>query len=86
MLCESKSKLNKVPNLCVKVGDCVISNRNSVNYLGCVLDNDLSGASMAMKTLGKVNVRTKLHARYVSFLGKQNLKLLASCLVQCHFE
>lgn len=46
----------------------------------------MSGASMAMKTSGKVKARTKLLARCVNFLDKQNLKLLASCLVQCHFE
>ncbi len=65
----------------IKVGDCLISNRASVNYLGCVLDNDLSGVSMAMKVLGKVNARTKFLARHVSFLDKQIIKLLASCLV-----
>ncbi len=39
-----------------------------------------------MKVLGKVNARTKFLARHVSFLGKQLLKLLASCLVSCHFD
>ncbi len=40
----------------VKVGDCLISNRTIINYLGCVLDNDLCG--MAMNVLGKVNAKT----------------------------
>ncbi len=59
---------------------------NYVNYLGCILDIDLSGESMAMKVLGKVNARTKFLARHVSFLDKQLMKLLASCLVSCHFD
>ncbi len=54
--------MNKVSTLSVKVGDCLISNRTSVNYLGCILDNDLSGVSMAMKVLGKVNDRNKCNA------------------------
>ncbi len=41
---------------------------------------------MAMKVLGKVNARTKFLARHVSFLDKQIMKLLALCLVPCHFE
>ncbi len=72
--------------LSVKVGDCLISNRTSVNYLGSILDNDLSGVSMAMKVLGKVNDRNKFIARHVSFLDEQIMKLLASCLVSCHFD
>ncbi len=48
ILFGSKKKLNKVSKLSVRVGDCLISNRTSVNYLGCILDNDLSGVSMVM--------------------------------------
>ncbi len=47
ILFGSKQNL-KVSKLSVRVGDCLISNRTSVNYLGCILDNDLSGVSMAM--------------------------------------
>ncbi len=86
ILFGSKQNLNKVSKLSVRVGDCLISNRTSVNSLGCILDNDLSGVSMAMKVLGKVNARTKFLARHVSFLDKQLMKLLASCLVSCHFD
>ncbi len=74
ILFGSKQNLNKVSKLSVGVGDCLISNRTSVNYLGCILDNDLSGVSMAMKVLGKVNARTKFLARHVSFLDKQLMK------------
>ncbi len=86
ILFGSKQNLNKVSKLSVRVGDCLISNRTSVNYLGCILDNDLSGVSMAMKVMGKVNARNKFLARHVSFLDKQLMKLLASCLVSCHFD
>ncbi len=39
-----------------------------------------------MKVLGKVNPRKKCLAIHVSFLHKQIIQLLASCLVSCHFE
>ncbi len=35
ILFGSKQNLNKVSKLSVRVGDCLISNRTSVNYLGC---------------------------------------------------
>ncbi len=66
ILFGSKNKVSKV-----EVGDCLISNITSVNYLGCVLDNDLSGVSMAMKVLGKVKARTKFLGRLVDFLNTQ---------------
>ncbi len=66
ILFRSKNKISKV-----EVGDCLISNITSVNYLGCVLDNDLSGVSMAMKVLGKVKARTKFLGRLVDFLNTQ---------------
>ncbi len=84
ILFGSKQSLNKVSKLSVRVGDCLISNRTSVNYLACILDSDLSGVSMAMKVL--VNARNTFLARHVSFLDKQLMKLLASCLVSCHFD
>jgi len=60
----TKSKLNKAPNLSIS-WHCVISNITTVNHLGFVLDNDLSGTSMAMKVLGKVNAKTKFLAKCV---------------------
>ncbi len=59
----------------VKVEGCLTLNITSVNYIGCVPDNDLIGVSMVMKVC-KVNARTKFLARHVSFLNKQNINCL----------
>lgn len=51
----------------IEVGDFLISSRTTVNYLGCVLDYDLSGVSMAMKVLVKVNARSEFLADMLVF-------------------
>lgn len=56
----SKYKLNKTSQLKIKVGDYTISPRTTANYLGCVLDNNLNGVSMAMKVLGKNECQNKV--------------------------
>ncbi len=55
----SKYKLSKEDDLVIKVDGYELTNKTSVNYLGCVLDNSLSGTSMASKVFGKVNARIK---------------------------
>lgn len=54
----------------IKVVGYVLVNRTLVNYLGCVLDNNLSGESMACKVLGKVNARIKCIDRNGSYIEK----------------
>ena len=41
---------------------------------------------MAMKTLGKVNARTRYLARRARLLDRETLKILASSLVLCHMD
>ena len=57
-----------------------------MKYLGCVLDDSLGGEGMALQVLGKVNARTKFLARKADLLDSESLRLLANCLVQCHFD
>ncbi len=54
-------------DLVIKVDGYVLANKTLVNYLGCILDNNLSGVNMAWKVLWKVNARIKYIARYTSF-------------------
>ena len=46
-------------NLSINHGDIQIKQHSKVTYLGCVLDEDLSGESMATKVMGKINGRIK---------------------------
>ena len=51
----------------------VILKSNKVAYLGCILDNNLSGESIATKVLSLVNNRLKFLYRKQKFLREQSL-------------
>ena len=66
----------------IKYGDIKIKQHSKVTYLGCILDNSLSGESMATKLLGLVNGRLKfLHwkQRFLTYL-------YANCFVMLSFS
>ena len=57
-----------------------------MTYLGCILDEDLSGKSMATRTLGKINGRLRSLLRKQNFLDFSLCRLLANALIQPHFD
>ncbi len=69
ILFGSKYKLSKEDDLVIKVDGYELTNKTLVNYLGCVLDDNLSGTSMTRKVFGKVNARIKFISRYAVFFG-----------------
>ena len=63
-----------------------MTTNTSVSYLGCILDGSLGGERVANKVLGKVNARTKFLARKSKLPDKDSMKVLATALIQCHFD
>ena len=55
-------------------------------YLGSVLDENLSGESMATKMLGKINGKLKFLYRKRNFLDSSLRRLLLNALIQPHFD
>ena len=60
--------------------------KGPVTELGCILDNNLSGESMATKVLGLVNGRLKFLYRKQRFLTCPTLRLLCNALIQPHYD
>lgn len=52
-----KYKVNKVGSLDISYGVINIKQYKAVTYLGCSLDGNLSGESMALKVINKINSR-----------------------------
>ena len=73
-------------NLSINHGNIQIKQHSKVTYLGCVLDEDLSGESMATKVMGKINSRIKFQYRKNRFLDSSLHRLLCNALVQPHFD
>ena len=57
-----------------------------MTYLGCVLDESLSGESIATMTVSKINGRLSFLYRKQNFLNFPLRRLLADALIQPHFD
>ena len=67
-------------------GDIKIKQHTSVTYLGCILDENLPGESMATRILGKINGRLRFLYRKQNFLNSSLRRLLANAIIQPHFD
>ena len=86
ILCGTKRQLKNQRDLDLRYGDIEIKQHSRVTYLGCILDNDLSGESMATKVLKLVNNRLKFLYRKQKFLTLSLRRLLCNALIQPHYD
>ena len=82
----SRKKLKNLDTLDIKRGDINIKQYTSVTYLGCELDQFLSGESMVTKILGKINGRLKFLYRKQKFLSSSLRRMLCNSLIRPHFD
>ena len=86
MLFGTKHRLNKVSSsLDIKYGKIHIKHYHTVTYLGCLLDETLSGEPMALKVISKINSRLRFLHRENRFLSPSFRRLLCNSLIQSHF-
>ena len=57
-----------------------------MTYLGCILEERMSGGSMANKVISKVNARLKFLHRKNKYLTPNLRLLLCNTLIQPHFD
>ena len=55
ILFTSKQKMKRAGKLEISLKNIEIKQYSSLTYLGCILDNTLSGEAMATKTIKKIN-------------------------------
>ena len=82
----SKRRLKKLDILDIRRGEVKISQQNKVTYLGSILDNDMSGESMASRVMNKISGRLSFLYRKQSFLNPKLRRLLCNALIQPHFD
>ena len=74
-LFASKRKITKVPKLNMTYKNMQIKQHSKITYLCCILDRTMSGKSMVLKVINKINLilkflhRKKYHLSQVSILG-----------------
>ena len=59
ILFGTKFKVKKVRKLNIKYGDIQIKQHSKVKYLGCMLDETMSGETIALSVINKINNKLK---------------------------
>ena len=86
ILFSSKRNLKLVEELDIRYKDIKIKQYKHVNYLGCMLDESMSGETMALRVIEKINSRLKFLYRKNRFLDVPLRRLLCNALIQPHFD
>ena len=74
------------PKLNVSYGDYSLKQHNIVEYLGCYLDSNLNGESVARRVLKKINTKLNFLWRKSNDLNYSSRRLLCNALIQPHFD
>ena len=69
ILFGSKHKIKKSKPLNIQYNDIKIKQYSKVTYLGCIFDETLSGESMAIHVINKINARLRFLYRQNRFLN-----------------
>ena len=86
ILFSSKRKIKKAIPLNIQYKDIKIKQYSKVTYLGCILDETLSGESMAIHVINKVNSRLRFLYRQNKFLDIPLRRLLCNAMTQPFFD
>ena len=80
------NKCKKLRKLNISYASLKIKQYSEVTSLSCILDESLSGESMALNVVSKMNTRLKVLYRKNKFLSPQLRRLLCNALIQPHFD
>ena len=86
ILFGSKRKIKNASSLDIEYNNIKIKQYRKVTYLGCILDDTLSGESMANHVINKANSRLKFLYRQDKFLNKSLRRLLCNAMIQPFFD
>ena len=86
ILFDTKKRLGISSEMNVTCGETMVASTKSVRYLRVDQDQSLDGDYIAENILKKGNSQLKFLWRHAHFLNTNSRKLLASALIQCHFD
>ena len=86
ILFGTKRKLESVQDFAISCNSITIKTFSSVEYLGVILDNTLSGDSIASNVIKKTNGRLKFLYRRSNCLNFKSRQTLTSALLMCYFD
>ena len=86
ILFASKRKIKKLQKLEIIYNNIRINHHSRVTYLGCILEETMSGESMAHKVISKINARLRFLHRKNKYITLNLRRLLCNALIQPHFD
>ena len=86
ILFGTKHKLRNAKTLNIEYNGTEIKQYEKVKYLACILDQSLSGESVTLNVIDKVNSRLKFLLRQNRFLTPPLRRLLCNALIQPLFD
>ena len=86
ILLGSKHKIKKSKPLNIQYNYIKIKQYSKVTYLGCIFDETLSGESMAIHVINKINSRLRFLYRQNSVLNVPLRRLLCNAKIQPFFD
>ena len=86
ILFGSKLKLKNAGKLNIMFNGIEIKQYSKVTYLGCLLDETMSGESISLKTIKRINQKLKFLYRKNRFLTPELRRLLCNAIIQPHLD
>ena len=86
ILFASKRRAKNIRQLSIKCKYINIKEHSEVTYLGCKLDETMSGEPMALKVINKINGKLKFLYRKNRFLSPELRRMLCNELIQLQFD
>jgi len=86
ILFSPKNQSKRADPIAIKRHDVTLKQFSTVEYLGCLLDETLSGREMALKVLKKVNGKLRFLYRQGKYLNPRLRRMLCNTLIQPHFD
>ena len=86
ILFASKFRNKNIKKRNIKYGDIQIKQHSKVKYLGCLMDEAMSGEAMALNVIRKINNKLKFLYRKNNFLTLTLRRLFCNALIQPHFD
>ena len=86
ILFASKQRPKNICQLDIKYKDTNIKQHLEATYLGCMLDETMSGEPMALKVINKINGKLKFLYKKNRFLSPELQRMLCNVLIQPHFD
>ena len=86
ILFASKCKIKKLQKLEIMYNNIRIKQHSWLTYLGCILEEKMSGESMAHKVISKVNAILKFLHQKNKYSTPNLRRLLCNALIQTHFD